>query len=86
MSKQQKTIEKMCRTPTPSNVKWADLKSALECLGYRMLTNSGSRRKFFHKEKDALIICHEPHPSPDVDKGCIDDIVEHLRIHGFVGR
>ncbi len=31
----------------------------------------GSGRKFYHKGKDALICCHQPHPNPCVDKGCI---------------
>lgn len=86
MSKAQKTIDKMCRTPTPADVKWSELQTALEHLGYVMITNNGSRRKFYHKGKDALIICHAPHPNPEVDKGCIDDVVEHLKTHGFVKR
>jgi len=84
MSKQQKLLARLCQTPTPVDIKWAELQSALEGLGYVMLTNSGSRRKFYHKGADALIICHAPHPSPDLDKGCIADVVTHLRANGFV--
>jgi predicted RNA binding protein YcfA (HicA-like mRNA interferase family) len=84
MSKYSKAIAKLAATPTPSNIKWDELAAVLEHLGYEMLKGSGSRRKFFHKEKNALIICHQPHPSPDVDKGCISDVVEHLRTHGFI--
>lgn len=84
MSKYSKAIAKLTATPTPSNVKWEELKGLLEHFGYEMLTGGGSRRKFFHKEKNALIICHQPHPSPDVDKGCISDVVEHLKTHGFI--
>lgn len=86
MSTYKKTLGKLSRTPTPSDVKWDDLKSTLEHLGYDMLKGGGSRRKFYHKDKNALIICHEPHPSPDIDKGCIADVVEHLKIHGFIKR
>jgi len=49
-----------------------------------MKKNSGSRRKFYNKNKDALIICHEPHPQPTVDKGCIADVIEHLKTYGFI--
>ena len=84
MGKAQKTLQKLSAKPLPSNIKWDELKSMLEHLGYEMLKNGGSRRKFFHKEKDALILCHQPHPSPDVDKGCIADICEHLKYHGFL--
>ena len=84
MSKHLKALARLVATPTPSDLKWSELKGVLEHLGYRMLKNSGSRRKFFHEGKQALIICHEPHPSPIVDKGCIVDVVEHLRLYGFI--
>lgn len=84
MSKHQKTLARMCKKPVPNDIKWDDFKAALESLGYKMLKGGGSRRKFFHQEKDRLISCHMPHPSPDVDKGCIADVVEHLEINGFL--
>ncbi len=84
MSKHKKALEKLCVTPTPAGFKWSELQGVLTFLGYEMIQGSGSRRKFFHREKQIVIICHQPHPSPDVDKGCIDDVVEHLKKHGFV--
>jgi predicted RNA binding protein YcfA (HicA-like mRNA interferase family) len=84
MAKHDKTLLKLSVKPTPADIKWNELKGLLEHLGYRALNNDGSRRKFFHQGKDALIICHRPHPSPDVDKGCIDDVVEHLKKYEFI--
>lgn len=87
MSKHEKLLAKLKVKPTPSDIKWTALKSLLENLGYEQLPTGktgGSRRKFFHKGKDALISLHCPHPSPDVDKGCIDDVVEHLTANGFM--
>ncbi len=84
MSKSTKTLEKLQAKPTPAGIKWTELKVALESLGYKMLNGSGSRRKFFHADKDVLISCHEPHPSPDVGRSCIREIVVHLREHGFL--
>lgn len=84
MSKHQKALQKLCVVPPAADIKWQELKGVLEHLGYTMLSNSGSRRKFYHAEKKALIICHEPHPSPSVDKGCIADVIEHLKIYGFI--
>ena len=84
MSKHQKALEKICTSPTPADIKWKDLQTVLDRLGYKMLKNSGSRRKFYHEGKDALFICHQPHPSPNVDKGCIADLAEHLKAYGFV--
>ena len=84
MSKHQKALEKLCAIPPAADIKWLELKGVLEHLGYEMLKNSGSRRKFYHPVKKALIICHQPHPSPSVDKGCISDVVEHLKANGFI--
>jgi hypothetical protein len=87
MSKHEKTLARLSATPIPANIKWDELTGVLKYLGYTPLKSGksgGSRRKFCHKEKDALILCHEPHPSPDVDKGCIADVVEHLKTYGFI--
>lgn len=91
MSKHDKTLERMRRRPPPSDVSWDSLTALLGSLGYDQLKSGrsgrsgGSRRKFYNKEKDALICCHEPHPQPNVDKGCIVDVVDHLTTHGFLG-
>ena len=84
MSKHQKAIDRLCVTPPPADIKWQELKGVLEHLGYALLKNTGSCRKFYHEGKKALIICHEPHPTPNVDKGCVADVVEHLRANGFI--
>lgn len=84
MSRHDKAIARLIAVPTPADFPWSDLVSLLKRLGYRLLKNSGSRRKFYHQGKDALIICHEPHPSSNVDRGCVVAVVEHLREHGFI--
>ena len=84
MSKHQKALERLCASPPASDIKWQDLRGVLEHLGYEMLKGGGSRRKFYHPQKKALIICHQPHPTPSVDKGCIADVIEHLKLYGFI--
>lgn len=84
MSKHEKTLAKMCRKPVPCDIKWKDLTAALEYLGYELINGGGSRRKFYHRGIDRMISCHEPHPQPDVDRGCVSDIVEHLRANGLL--
>jgi predicted RNA binding protein YcfA (HicA-like mRNA interferase family) len=84
MSKYTKALAKLCTKPPPADLKWDELRAILEHLGYRLLKGAGSRRKFYHEQKDALIICHCPHPSPNVDKGCVADVVTHLKKHGFI--
>lgn len=84
MSKHQKALERLRAKPVASDIKWSELRAVLEHLGYELLTNSGSRRKFVHLESRALIILHEPHPSPNVAKGCIAAVVSHLEAQGFI--
>jgi predicted RNA binding protein YcfA (HicA-like mRNA interferase family) len=83
MSKQSKLLQKLYSSPPPADFKWSDLVTLLEGLGYRKLNNTGSRRKFYNSKLDDLIICHEPHPSPNVDKGCIKDVASQLREKGI---
>ncbi len=85
MSKIKKNVDRLTAKPPPSDFKWSELKSVLEHLGYEELKGSGSRRKFVHRKTKALIICHEPHPQPEVDKGCIAQVVRHLKDNGFIG-
>ena len=84
MSKHQKALNRLRARPPASDFKWSELKTILEHLGYEMLKGSGSRRKFFHPVSKALISCHQPHPSPNVDKGCIVDVVTHLEAYGLI--
>lgn len=87
MSRFQKALDKLLQVPPPANLSWSELVTILEHFGYAKLKpgkTGGSRRKFYHKEKDALISCHEPHPQPDVDRNCIRDVVDHLRDNGFI--
>lgn len=84
MSKHGKALAKLCANPPSADLKWDELKAVLEQLGYTMIKGGGSRRKFYHKDKNALIICHQPHPTPSVDKGCIVDVIAHLKTHSFI--
>lgn len=86
MSKYQKIIDRLRSKKQPSDIKWTELASLLKHLGYVMLPakGGGSSRKFFHAEKKILFICHQPHPSPCVDKGCVADVSEHLKENGFI--
>ena len=84
MSKYEKALAKLQARPVPADFKWDDLVSLLRHLGYTKLNNSGSRRKFYNQSKDLMIICHEPHPKSVVDKGCIVDVVDHLKTNGLI--
>jgi len=82
--KYEKILIRLAAKPPPSNFKWPELVSVLRYLGFELLTGSGSRRKFHHREKNILIICHQPHPTQNVDKGCLVDVVNTLTDHGLL--
>lgn len=83
MGKHQKFEQKLRSVPTPSDIRWTELRSYLEHLGYTMLNGGGSRRKFHHREKDDLILLHEPHPGSIVTRCYVADVAEHLESLGF---
>lgn len=78
MAKHDRTIVALKKRPVPSNIRWDDVVSLLKGLEFDLLKGGGSRRKFWNKNKDILIICHEPHPQSYIDKGCAKDICEKL--------
>jgi len=87
MSRYEKLLSKISSKPVPADVKWSEIKSFLGYLGYERIKcgkTGGSRRKFYNREKDDLIICHKPHPGSIVDKGCLSDIIQHLKENGFI--
>ncbi len=84
MSKISKIIQKITVKPTPSNIKWDELVTLLEHLGFKVLKNSGSRRKFFNKELDRMISLHEPHPKPEVLPCYIKQVVGNLQDWGLI--
>jgi predicted RNA binding protein YcfA (HicA-like mRNA interferase family) len=84
MAQADKTIEKIKAKPTSSNIKWDELVVALKHLGYKEITNSGSRRKFFNVEMNNLISLHRPHPGNEVKPCYIKDVRETLEEIGLI--
>ena len=66
MAQADKIIEKIKAKPTPSNIRWDELVLALKHLGYDMILNKGSSRKFYCAQKDNMISLHQPHPGNEV--------------------
>lgn len=84
MSKHRRTLVRIASKPTPAGIKWDELTPALKSLGFSLLKGKGSRRKFYHPGLDVLIICHQPHPQPDLCKGVIAYIAEILEENGLI--
>jgi predicted RNA binding protein YcfA (HicA-like mRNA interferase family) len=47
----------------PKDFTWDELTRILKRLGFKELQGSGSRVKFFNREKNCLIQLHKPHPA-----------------------
>lgn len=58
----------------------------MEYLGYKMLPNKGSRRKFVHAVTKHVISLHEPHPQPEVKQYAIKDVANALCDAGVMER
>lgn len=63
---------------------WNELSSLLVSLGYVKKEMAGSRVRFYHKEKDALLLLHKPHPENEIKGGALKLVKEHLKNEGFL--
>ena len=84
MAQVQKVIERMKAKPTPNNIKWDELVLVLKHLGYKVMMNSGSRRKFHNAERNNLISLHKPHPGNEVKACYISAVRETLEEIGLI--
>ena len=82
MSKHEKLIKRLLSKP--KDFEWPEAVSILESMGFEVLHGSGSRRKFKHKDTNAIIILHEPHPQKTMKSYAIDEIIKTLKEGGFL--
>jgi predicted RNA binding protein YcfA (HicA-like mRNA interferase family) len=80
MSKRNKLRDKLFAIPPPKKFKWNELVTLLEGLGYKLLNNSGSKRKFHHEEADHLVSFHEPHPGDELLAYVVKDAKEAVKV------
>ncbi len=82
MSKQEKLLNRLLSKP--KDFEWSEAVSLLRYFGFEIICGSGSRRKFKHKETNAIIILHEPHPGNIMRLYAIEEIIKTLREGGFL--
>jgi predicted RNA binding protein YcfA (HicA-like mRNA interferase family) len=82
MSKHEKLIIRLLSKP--KDFEWSEVVSVLESLGFEIICGSGSKRKFKHKETNAIIILHEPHPSKIMKMYAVEEIISTLKEGGFL--
>lgn len=80
--KHLKTIAKIRKRPRTGNLKYPDLESALEAMGFERFSNK-SGGVAFNKGDNLTFTYHRPHPRPDVDKGAINALDKFLEREGI---
>ena len=79
MTKKEKLIERMCRLP--KDFTFAELETVLLQLGFEKDDKgktSGSRVRFYIKERQMQYLAHKPHPSNIIKEKALKDIVDYL--------
>lgn len=70
----------------PADFTWNELVNLLTTFGYKELKagkTGGSRRKFINQD-DHLILLHKPHPSNNLKKYAIKQIIDNLKEKGTI--
>jgi len=82
MGKQDKLLGKLgvARKVFP----WNELVTLLTQLGYEKKEMSGSRVRFYHKGRDALLLLHKPHPENKLKGGALKSVKAHLKQEGWL--
>lgn len=79
MTKKEKLIERIRRLP--KDFTFAELESVLLQLGFEKDDKgktSGSRVRFYNKDKQMQYLAHKPHPSSIIKEKALKDIVNYL--------
>jgi predicted RNA binding protein YcfA (HicA-like mRNA interferase family) len=79
MSKISKVLNKFLELPIRSDLTFKELENLLLSLNYKKIQGSGSRVKFYNKDKDSLINLHKPHPNNILKKYIVKQIQEKLK-------
>ncbi len=71
----------MRATPTPADVRWAEIESLLVAMGVTPVERAGSRVQLV-KGSDSIVV-HKPHPRPETRRDTVRDILKFIeRIEG----
>lgn len=77
----RRTLERMGSTPTPADIRWAEVESLLNALGIELVERSGPRVQLF-KGNESIVV-HRPHPGPETRRNTVRDIVRFIeRVSG----
>jgi predicted RNA binding protein YcfA (HicA-like mRNA interferase family) len=72
----RRTLERMQATPTPADIRWAEIKSLLNALGVNLVERAGSRVQLV-KGAESIVV-HRPHPQPVARRDTVRDIAKFI--------
>ena len=78
--KHQRTLERIFARPTSGPIKWTDIEALFRSLGAKIEERKGSRVAIIWNGEAQVY--HEPHPSPETDKGAVTDLRGWLESKG----
>ena len=82
MSRKDKLLVRL--QDKPKNFTWDDAVTLMRQCGFTVIKGKGSRRKFVNKEKDLLVIIHEPHPQNTLKAYNVNDLIDCLKNAGEI--
>ena len=81
MGKHDKVLAAVFRDPVRSSIRWADIEALFEHYGAEITEGSGSRMRAYLSGMRATF--HQPHPTPNTDKGAVKSVREFLQNAGI---
>lgn len=66
----------MQTTPTPTDIRWAEIESLLSTLGVSLVERTGSRVQLV-KGAESIVV-HRPHPRPVASRDTVRDIAKFI--------
>ena len=72
----RRTLERMRVSPTPVDIRWAEVESLLNALGVNLVERADSRIQLA-KGTESIVV-HKPHPSPETRRDTVRDIVKFI--------
>lgn len=85
MSKKEKLIQRLLMLP--KDFSFAELESLLVQLGFEIDNKgktSGSRIRFYNREKQLQYLAHKPHPAFIIKLNALKDIVRYLQNNNLI--
>ena len=72
----RRTLERMRASPTPADIRWAEIESLMTALGISLVERAGSRVQMT-KGTESIVV-HRPHPQPETRRDTVRDILRFI--------